>query len=127
MNNVSAVIGVFFNQEGKILTIENTRGIDVPGGHVKHGETIRETIIRELLEEGGAVVRNIRIIDILTSRSGDYKDMTMVFVTGEVDSFDEEKARMMTIEEFLKVYSQDKGLMLRILEKAKNAHHERKI
>jgi len=116
---ISAVIGIFFDHKGQILTIENFRGVDVPGGHVKRGETPEATIKRELSEEAGATVKNIKVIDSVTSNLGKYKNKTMVFMTGRVDSFDASKAKMMIIDDFLDIYSQDKELMKKMLQKAK--------
>ena len=122
---ISAVIGIFFDHKGRILTIENARGIDVPGGHVELGETPEATIKRELLEEAGATVKNIKVIDSITSNLGKYKNKTMVFMTGRVDSFDASKAKMMIIDDFLDIYSQNKGLIKRMLQKAKAINAKR--
>ncbi len=44
----------------------------IPGGRQEWGETIRETAAREVLEETGVTVRNLRLIDVVDgiSRAG---------------------------------------------------------
>ena len=46
----------------KILAIENEKGWDIPGGHLEEGETIREGLVREVQEEGGASFEGEKIL-----------------------------------------------------------------
>ena len=101
------------------MTIQNSRGIDVPGGHIEVGETIEQAIIREIFEEAGAAVSNIRIFEELQTRAGKYNGKNMIFVTGKVLSFDKKKAKFLPIVSFLKLYTQNKRMMRVILKKAK--------
>lgn len=50
--DVTAVFGVPFHPDGIILT-KNHRGWEFPGGHREVGESIKETLAREILEEAG--------------------------------------------------------------------------
>lgn len=117
--SVSTVVGVFFNRNGELLTIRNSRGIDVPGGHTEGKETIEQTIIRETYEEAGAIIKNIRIIDEVRTQTGTYRGKSMAFVTGEVISFDKKKAKFLAISAFLEAYTQNKQMMSMILQKVK--------
>lgn len=118
----SAVIGIFFDRNGDILTIKNSRGIDVPGGHTESGETIEQTIVREAYEEANAVINNFQIVEEIQTKTGIYHGQNMAFVTGRIISFDRNKATLITIADFLKTYSQDKQLMKTILRKAKKMY-----
>lgn len=117
--NTSAVAGIFFDQNGNILTIKNSRGTDIPGGHTENGETVKQTIIREAREEAGAIIDNVQLIKKIQAKNGVYLGKSMVFVMGKVISFDKRKANLMTTTDFLKVYSQNKLLMKILLQKAK--------
>lgn len=120
--NTSAVIGILFDRNGDILTIKNSRGIDIPGGHTENGETVEQTITRETHEEAGAIIKNIQFIEKIQTESGIYKGREIDFIIGEIISFDKRKAKLMTIADFLKTYSQDKQLMKTILRKAKKMY-----
>jgi ADP-ribose pyrophosphatase YjhB (NUDIX family) len=37
----------------------------IPGGHQEFGETVREAAIREVLEETGLAIANLRLIDVV--------------------------------------------------------------
>jgi ADP-ribose pyrophosphatase YjhB (NUDIX family) len=37
----------------------------IPGGHQELGETVRETAVREVLEETGVTIANLRLIDVV--------------------------------------------------------------
>jgi 8-oxo-dGTP pyrophosphatase MutT (NUDIX family) len=50
--SVTAVFGVPIHPEGVIM-INNHRGWEFPGGHREIGESIKETLAREILEEAG--------------------------------------------------------------------------
>lgn len=49
---VTAVFGIPFHPDGLVMT-KNHRGWELPGGHREIGETIKETLAREILEESG--------------------------------------------------------------------------
>jgi len=59
---------------GKLVLIERLHepfGLALPGGHVDPGETPRQTAIRELEEETGLVLHEVKF---LTKRSGKRRD-----------------------------------------------------
>ena len=48
------VKALIYNSEGKLLLLEFTRGIwDLPGGRMQKGESLEETLRREVYEETG--------------------------------------------------------------------------
>lgn len=49
---VTAVFGIPFHPDGLVMT-KNHRGWEFPGGHCEIGESIKETLAREILEEAG--------------------------------------------------------------------------
>ncbi|MBS1987749.1 NUDIX domain-containing protein [Candidatus Dependentiae bacterium] len=58
-------IGVFVFKEGQFLmgVRKNTHGSDhwsIPGGHLEFGETFEQTAQREVFEETGLMIKNIR-------------------------------------------------------------------
>lgn len=52
VNNVTAVFGIPFHKNGLVM-IKNHRGWELPGGHRESGESLQETLAREILEEAG--------------------------------------------------------------------------
>ena len=79
---VSAVI---FNSENKILLCRSHRWDDkyvIPGGHVEYGETLENALRREIMEETGLEIRDIKLLGIKECfYSNDYyKDRHFIFM-----------------------------------------------
>jgi nucleoside triphosphatase len=58
---------VVYNSQGKILLVKSRRSNDlyvIPGGHVELGERIEDTLRREVREETGLEVTDIRLASI---------------------------------------------------------------
>ncbi len=63
---------VVFNKEGKVLILKRAKNdklnpskYDLPGGHIEKGESLNESIIREVQEETGLQVVMGNIIDVV--------------------------------------------------------------
>jgi 8-oxo-dGTP pyrophosphatase MutT (NUDIX family) len=68
LTRTAFIIPVF--DDGTILLAQNQRrGIEVPGGHVDPGETLREAAIREAFEEVGCTVSDVVPIGYLRMMS----------------------------------------------------------
>lgn len=67
-NTVEVVIGVVVvNKDGKILLVTGPKWkgrYTIVGGHVEYGESINETVRRELLEEIGTVPERIEFLHL---------------------------------------------------------------
>lgn len=62
---------IVFNKEGKILIIRRTAKNpiyplywDLPGGILDFGEDLRKSILREIKEETGLKVKNLKLIEV---------------------------------------------------------------
>ncbi|MBU4443681.1 NUDIX domain-containing protein [bacterium] len=56
-----SVCGLYI-RDNSILLTNNHRGWDLTGGHIEVGESIEETLAREMLEEGGVIISDSRLI-----------------------------------------------------------------
>lgn len=76
-------VGIFIVKDGKVLLgkRKGSHGADEyggPGGHLEYGETAAETASRELAEECGIKVKNLRLLcvsDLLTYYPRHYIDL----------------------------------------------------
>ena len=53
---VTAALALAFSDEGFLMTNLRSRGWDIPGGHIVHGESPQTTVIREVQEETGVLI-----------------------------------------------------------------------
>jgi ADP-ribose pyrophosphatase YjhB (NUDIX family) len=65
--------GIFIEQDGKILLIDRTDGLGftVPGGIVRHKETVEQCVLRETLEETGYSVQIVGLVGVYSSLNRD--------------------------------------------------------
>ncbi len=119
--NISAVFLVAF-QNGKVLSIENERGWDIPGGHIEGGESLLVALDREVLEEAGALVSNAKPYAVLSSSTS---PKVMLFFRSDsielvefVPSEDALNRDFLTKEELLSRYYGDKDLLSSLIEHA---------
>lgn len=93
---VAAVGGVVRDSSGQILLIERARDpgkgmLGMPGGFVDAGETAEEALRREVQEEVGLEVQQLRFLTTLPNQY-DYDGVTApvldIFLVCDVDSFD---------------------------------------
>jgi 8-oxo-dGTP diphosphatase len=55
--HIAAVTGLISRPDGKILMVLSPRrGWELPGGQVDQGESLREALYREVLEESGVII-----------------------------------------------------------------------
>ena len=60
VENTTAAFIVAFYQDQLILARNLKRGLEIPGGHIEEGESVKDAAIRELREETGAVANKPR-------------------------------------------------------------------
>ena len=95
--------GYFLDQQGRILAQDSGKGyLLFPGGGIEAGETPEEALLRETLEETGAVVTNVVSLGVLKvcweptwaktekqrQRYQQYQGDEMHFFTGTIVHFD---------------------------------------
>ena len=69
---ITQVYGIVFNDKGEILICRKGDGDwQIPGGHPEKGETINQTLEREMLEEADVVVTDIQILGV---QKGEFPD-----------------------------------------------------
>ena len=118
---VSAVFLVAF-QVGKLLSIQNERGWDIPGGHIEGDEEPFEALQREVLEEAGAEVRSAVPYAILSSVSS---PKVMLFFASDdislakfIPSADALARDLLDSKELLGRYYGDRELLTVLIEAA---------
>lgn len=95
--------------DGRVL-VQNRRdpnwgGLTFPGGHVEPGESLVDSVVREMREETGLTVRNPRLIGSKSwmQKSDGSRYLVLLYVAteyeGELHSSEEGDVRWMTIEE----------------------------
>jgi len=123
LNQVSAVFLIAFDND-QVLSCQNERGWDIPGGHVEPGESLIECLQREVEEEAGASFD--LAIPFATLAFEDSGGLVMLFYATKhvklkdfkplADAF----ARgFKMIPELLNLYQGDKELLNKILQQAK--------
>lgn len=101
MDGIKVGVGLFIIKNGKVLLgkRKNSHGADEyggPGGHAEYGETLEQTALREIAEECGIKVRNLRLLcisDLLTYHPKHYVDIgfTAEWVSGEPEVLEPDK------------------------------------
>ena len=94
--------------DGKVL-VQNRRdpnwgGLTFPGGHVEPGESLVDSVIREMQEETGLTVRNPRLVGTKSWMMNDGGRYLVLLYTatefeGELHSSDEGDIAWMTLDE----------------------------
>lgn len=121
---VSAVYVFVKTKDGKLVAILGERGPDIPGGHLKEGEKPLDALKREVMEEAGFSIYNIKSLYKDTSSNGKYGGKSQLFYTANT-SFNcvnsKHEFLFMAIEpkHFIEMYQQEgcKPLMEKLLDK----------
>jgi 8-oxo-dGTP pyrophosphatase MutT (NUDIX family) len=117
--NISAVFLVAF-QDGKVLSIQNERGWDIPGGHLEGEEEPFIALQREVLEEAGAVVNSAKPYAVLSSSTS--PKVMLFFASNSIKLFefipseDALSRDLLSKEELLNRYYGDKDLLRSLIE-----------
>jgi 8-oxo-dGTP diphosphatase len=86
---VTSVLVVAFDDKGRILTVHNVRGVDIPGGHVEAiDRTHEDTARREVMEEAAVTLGPLVLSTVIesTSLGGRPEQLTyMLVMTGYVE------------------------------------------
>ncbi len=112
---------IIFNNEGKFLTLRRTSTApvrpntwDFPGGDLEFGEDAREGIIREIKEEAGLEVKDLKPFDVDSriNKEGNFW-ITIGYVAKAISdkvtlSFEHDEFKWLSSEEFLKLESAPK-------------------
>ena len=94
--------------DGKVLVQNrvdpNWGGLTFPGGHIEPGESLVDSVIREMREETGLTVRNPRLIGSKSWMKDDgSRYLVLLYVAteyeGELHSSEEGEIRWMTLDE----------------------------
>lgn len=114
-----SVAGAVVNDEGKLLAIQRADNLhwEPPGGLVEPGETLTETLIREVLEETGVRVEPGRLTGVYQNMQRDI--VALVFrcapLSGELTTSDEAHSiRWLTPEEV--AANMDEAYAVRLLD-----------
>lgn len=95
--------------DGRVL-VQNRRdpnwgGLTFPGGHVEPGESLVDSVIREMREETGLTIKHPRLIGTKSwmQKDGSGRYLVLLYVAneyeGELHSSEEGDVRWMTLEE----------------------------
>lgn len=88
--NVSALISTRVNNRGitEILNVlaHNKSQYGFPGGKIEKGETPKQAIVRETIEELGVKPTNIQQIGLYSALTPEGKDITMYVFSGDLPS-----------------------------------------
>ena len=84
IEHFDAIVTVLFSA-GKFIMVKNReRGWEFPGGRRLDKETYKETVVREILEEAGVRVEDVRLLGYYTSAGNHFT----VITCAEVSSFE---------------------------------------
>ena len=83
--------GLVINHEGKFLAVHKTKQksplLEIPGGRMEFGETIEETLVREMLEETNLRVTPKQVIATWNyiKKSGDFQVAGVIYLVETSD------------------------------------------
>jgi 8-oxo-dGTP diphosphatase len=59
---ITSALALAFSGHNILMTNLNARGWDIPGGHIEIGESPEEALHREVMEETGALLSQVRLL-----------------------------------------------------------------
>lgn len=115
MTEFISTTNVYIKQNGKYLVLRRGKDVTVfqdyvmgPGGKQDEGEGVHETAIREMIEETGIKIKNLKL-RVIGTHNHSYKNKTyLVFIyvadfdSGDLIDSNEGNLEWMTIDELLK-------------------------
>ena len=86
-------VGVFVVHDGKVLLLKRLKELGqgtwgLPGGHLEVGESFEDCARREVLEEAGIELEDLRVCGVTNDIFEDGKHYVTVFLEGYVESAD---------------------------------------
>lgn len=114
---ITATFAFVRDAVGKLLTLKNERGWDIPGGHLNEGESAVDATHREVLEEASVTIKNLAFFAFIlngdTAMSVFIAELDEVrdFVVNEEDPTSDRT--FMEPEDFMGVYSGGDKVMMR--------------
>ncbi|HZS78267.1 MAG TPA: NUDIX hydrolase [Ktedonobacteraceae bacterium] len=113
--------GIIIEQDGKILLIDRADGLGytIPGGIVRHKETVEQCVLRETLEETGYSVKITGLVGVYSSPKRDprFRAIAITYrgqvLSGEPHGSSEGQPCWRTPEEVLGHMAFDCELMLK--------------
>lgn len=120
-DRISAVFLVAFS-DGKVLSVRNERGWDVPGGYLEGEENILDGLRREIDEEAGAVFEGAEPYAVLLSQKSSRVMVFFVAPSCRLETFtpseDALERDLLPVGELISRYHGDKALLGQLLEEA---------
>ncbi len=112
---------IVFNEEGKMLTIRRSASAprnpmrwDLPGGILDLGEAAKEGIVREIKEEVGLEVENIKVFDVISQFDSQNEFWVTIGYTAKAIStkiklsYEHVQYKWVTMDEFLDLDASDR-------------------
>ncbi|MDO8574254.1 MAG: NUDIX hydrolase [bacterium] len=114
MNPILSAKTIVFRQDGKFLALHRTETAphnpltwDFPGGIIDEGETLETGAIREIKEETGIEVEDLKLLDLESKiiESGELYIFTIYTAQAKSEnivlSYEHDKFQWVTLEEFM--------------------------
>ena len=110
---IRKAVRCYLIKDNEVVVIKYKKGnkkegyYDIPGGKIEEGESPKQTAIREMKEETGIEIQNLKYKGIMTI---EYPDRMFIFDTfiskeyeGEPQEFEENTSEWIDIDELLKI------------------------
>lgn len=99
-----------YNEKNEVVVqdrLKSFKGISFPGGHIENGESIVDSVIREVYEETGLTISNLKLQGVKNwfNEKENHRYMVFMYKTntyqGDLKSSDEGICKWMNIEDVL--------------------------